>query len=246
MYKVMWLMKRRPGLTLQQFRTHYESVHRLLGEQMLNGYASGYERNYLYPMPGDDAEPLFDVATQLCFPARNGFDRCMSALGNNRRLTELIAEDGQKMLKPGVSRHFEDQESLSTFQTLTPGAPTFRTMRFVQFRRDLPYEECRTYCEHKNRYLREYLMSGYAYSYERHFLYKIAPDAPEPHFSFIAVTVFPSRAIFEGMSAHIAGDPTIAKLIAADETRFIVYGNSGFCVAEQESSALGPLLNEKV
>src|SRR5580658_5477140 len=68
MYRTIWLVKRKPGLTPQQFREHYETRHRPLGERLINGYGLSYERYYLYPMSSDGAEPIYDAVMQLCFP----------------------------------------------------------------------------------------------------------------------------------------------------------------------------------
>ena len=39
MIKVIMLMKRRPGMTVSEFRDYYENKHRVIGEKYLNGFA---------------------------------------------------------------------------------------------------------------------------------------------------------------------------------------------------------------
>lgn len=47
MYKVVWFLKRKPGITAAQFREHYESSHSLLAKRHLGHLMSGYRRNYM-------------------------------------------------------------------------------------------------------------------------------------------------------------------------------------------------------
>jgi hypothetical protein len=46
MYKVMWLLKRKPGITDEQFREHYEKSHAELGKRYIGHLMLGYHRNY--------------------------------------------------------------------------------------------------------------------------------------------------------------------------------------------------------
>jgi len=46
MYKVLWLLKRRPDVTFEQFRDHYETTHSALGKTYLGHLMVGYRRNY--------------------------------------------------------------------------------------------------------------------------------------------------------------------------------------------------------
>jgi hypothetical protein len=46
MYKIMWLLKRKKGITLDQFRDHYENSHSVLGQKYLGHLMIEYRRNY--------------------------------------------------------------------------------------------------------------------------------------------------------------------------------------------------------
>jgi len=46
MYRVMWLLKRKPGITHEQFRKHYENSHAELGKRYVGHLMLGYHRNY--------------------------------------------------------------------------------------------------------------------------------------------------------------------------------------------------------
>jgi hypothetical protein len=39
MFKVMWLLKRKKGITFEQFRDHYENSHSILGKKYLGHLA---------------------------------------------------------------------------------------------------------------------------------------------------------------------------------------------------------------
>jgi hypothetical protein len=93
-------------------------------------------------------------------------------------------------------------------------------------------EQCRTYYENKHRLLGEYLMNGYAHNYDRFFLYKIAPDAPEPHYTFILNMNFPARSHFDALTTNIVNDSTLSRFIAEDEARFIDRDSAVYYAAE--------------
>jgi hypothetical protein len=46
MYRVMWLLKRKEGITHEQFRAHYENSHAELGKRYIGHLMVGYRRNY--------------------------------------------------------------------------------------------------------------------------------------------------------------------------------------------------------
>ena len=51
MFKMIGLLKRRPGMSSGEFRAYYESTHRRIGEKYLRKYACNYMRRYLTPFP---------------------------------------------------------------------------------------------------------------------------------------------------------------------------------------------------
>ena len=46
MYRIMWLLKRKPGITHEQFREHYETSHSELGKKYVGHLMLGYHRHY--------------------------------------------------------------------------------------------------------------------------------------------------------------------------------------------------------
>ena len=241
MYRTIWLVKRKPGLTPQQFREHYETRHRPLGEKLINGYGLSYERYYLHPMGSEDAEPIYDAVMQLCFPDRAAYDHCTFAVQNNAETANRLAEDELKFLDREACVHFEAQDSSSSLQPLPPSSTIFRTVWFARHRPGMSHEQCRVYYENKHRLIGEYLINGYACSYDRHYLHQIAPDAPEPYYTFVMEMNFPSRASIDQVTANIAADPALGRLVAEDEARFIDRSSAVHYVAELSVSTLAPL-----
>ena len=46
MFKVMWLLKRKEGITHEQFRDHYESSHAKMAQKYFGDLMIEYKRNY--------------------------------------------------------------------------------------------------------------------------------------------------------------------------------------------------------
>ena len=65
MVKTVALIKRKPGLTHEEFVKHYEEVHAPLALEFF-GALKKYVRNYLVGLPGEE-EPPFDCITEFWF-----------------------------------------------------------------------------------------------------------------------------------------------------------------------------------
>ena len=46
MFKVIWLLRRKPGITMDQFRNHYENSHARLAQKYFGDLMLSYKRNY--------------------------------------------------------------------------------------------------------------------------------------------------------------------------------------------------------
>lgn len=49
MVTIMWLLRRKPGISFEQFREHYETSHAVLGAKYFGHLMTGYRRNYVLP-----------------------------------------------------------------------------------------------------------------------------------------------------------------------------------------------------
>jgi hypothetical protein len=108
------LLKRKPGLTRQEFIEHYENRHVPLVRSLLTSIG-GYTRNYLdltpvasggavgAELPGDP--PDFDVITELRFAGKAEYDAFLSALADPE-VARRLREDEEVFLDRSTMRMF--------------------------------------------------------------------------------------------------------------------------------------------
>jgi len=76
-FKVVILIKRKPGMTRAAFIDYYENNHAPLGYSFMPGIRS-YTRRYLSSIDGSpDEDRPFDAVTELWFDDRGAFDDAM-------------------------------------------------------------------------------------------------------------------------------------------------------------------------
>jgi hypothetical protein len=115
MIKLVSPMKRRPGMTVEEFRSHYEDHHRLIGEKYLSGYASRYVRRYTNPTrdrDGEIREPEYDVLLEIWYPDEATMAACSKRLASAEARKE-ISEDEAKLFDLTSMRSYlvEERES---------------------------------------------------------------------------------------------------------------------------------------
>lgn len=108
MFRLVTLLRRRPGMSVDDFRAYYESRHRVIGERVLSGHALRYVRRYVTPMQ-DGAAPGFDVVMEIDFPDRAAHDRCMAMLARPDIARE-IAEDEERLFDRSATLSFTVEE----------------------------------------------------------------------------------------------------------------------------------------
>lgn len=113
MYKVIGLLKRRPGMSPEEFRNYYETHHRVIGEKYLREYAVRYVRRYLQgfadPITGAFAEQDYDVLLEIWYRDKDAFERA-NQLFAEPQISAEIATDEEKLFDRGASRFFTLQE----------------------------------------------------------------------------------------------------------------------------------------
>jgi hypothetical protein len=99
MFKTVCLLKRRPGMSFDDFKDYYETHHKRFGEQYLPADAR-FLRRYLNPvanpMTGETVELDYDVITETWFPSREDWEATM-AIYAEPTLAAEIAEDEEKL-----------------------------------------------------------------------------------------------------------------------------------------------------
>lgn len=101
-YKLILFLKRRPGMSVQEFRDYYETTHRLIGEKYSAGMTR-YVRRYLDPLPtgtGETAELPFDVITELWFDSRKIFEAAQHIVTTGALSDEVIADEERLFDRP--------------------------------------------------------------------------------------------------------------------------------------------------
>lgn len=108
MIKLVMPMKRRPGMSTEEFRDYYESSHRLIGEKYLKGYATKYMRRFVDPLPdrqGELYDPEYDVILEIWYPDEATFKACGVHL-SEPDIAREIREDEEKLFDMGCMRSY--------------------------------------------------------------------------------------------------------------------------------------------
>ena len=120
MFKTVGLLKRKPGMTTEEFRKYYESQHRLIGEKYLKGRATKYMRRFLSPYPnpltGEVVDPEYDVILEIWYSSKSDFEETGKILTSPEAAKE-IAEDEEKVFDRPMTRFFFVEESVSDLES---------------------------------------------------------------------------------------------------------------------------------
>jgi hypothetical protein len=105
-YKILLFLKRRPGMTFEEFRDYYENHHVPLCLKYASGI-SRYVRRFLTPHPNPETglndELPFDVITELWFEDETVFRGTVQFLSKGRLPDEVI-EDEKRVFDRGRAR----------------------------------------------------------------------------------------------------------------------------------------------
>jgi uncharacterized protein (TIGR02118 family) len=98
MLKQICVMKRRPGMSMGEFRDYYENHHAKLGQAMMP-LARRYLRRYVHPEPnpvtGETIELPFDVVMELWWDSREDFENTMRSLGESDTFQAVKKDEEQ-------------------------------------------------------------------------------------------------------------------------------------------------------
>ena len=98
MDRVLVLLKRKPGLTFEQFKEHYESSHAKLGEKYFGHLFATYKRNYIPSgtrFGGPDVENAYDCVTELVFRDAGGYAELKRIASNPDVYNTLITDEAK-------------------------------------------------------------------------------------------------------------------------------------------------------
>lgn len=107
MYKIMWLLKRKPGTTHEHFREHYERSHSVLGQKYLGHLLVSYKRNYNAIMANGgtagERESDYDCVTEWVMPNREAFDEIFRLL-RDPGISPIFLDDEKHFLDAPATR----------------------------------------------------------------------------------------------------------------------------------------------
>jgi hypothetical protein len=113
MFKMIALLKRKKGLSLEEFIQRYEQGHALFAAPHLPKLRH-YERRYIEPthnpVSGAEHEPDFDVVTEVWFDTQ---EDCQAAMLHVQTV-KGFEEDEEKLFDRSAARIFTVHSELST------------------------------------------------------------------------------------------------------------------------------------
>jgi len=111
--KLVFLLKRKPGMSVEEFREYYESNHRKLAEKATPG-ALRYVRRFVNPEPnpitGEAIELPFDVVMELWWPNRAAWDELQAEIATSE-IGKAIYEDEENIFSSHLNPVFTVLES---------------------------------------------------------------------------------------------------------------------------------------
>lgn len=106
---VIVTLKRREGMSRDDFIRYYEAHHSRVGEQVLGGYATRYARRFLTPVDGTEDPLDIDVITEIDFPDQATCDACYAAMADPATMAMVIADE-EKLFDRSKIRLFHVDE----------------------------------------------------------------------------------------------------------------------------------------
>jgi hypothetical protein len=103
-YKMLILIKRRPGMPFEEFRDYYEQRHCKFGVDMAATVGMcRYTRRYLEPISGGEFD--YDVLTECWFDDRAKFEAVIGAMAKGQLSPEIV-QDEQRFMDRSKTRFF--------------------------------------------------------------------------------------------------------------------------------------------
>lgn len=116
MMKMIALIKRKAGLSSEQFREHYETSHAPLITELLP-FFTDYRRNYQDPslqFHPDHVEavyqgPDFDVMTEISFASKADYEKMVTALEDPQIAERIRADEEQFIDRASIALYMTEE-----------------------------------------------------------------------------------------------------------------------------------------
>jgi hypothetical protein len=99
MIKMVTLLKRKPGMSMDEFINYYETKHSKIGEKYLSPYAVRYVRRYFRPLPEaiipTPMEQYYDVVMEIWFPDYSALSATFEVLMKPEVQKEIIEDESK-------------------------------------------------------------------------------------------------------------------------------------------------------
>ncbi len=100
MIKMVTLLKRKPGMSMEEFIRYYESNHRKIGEKYLRPHAAKYIRRFLHPLPESivpeaPPEKPYDVVMEIWFENREKMEAAFADLMTEEAQAEIVEDESK-------------------------------------------------------------------------------------------------------------------------------------------------------
>ncbi len=228
MFKVIALIKRKPGMSKADFIKHYETGHAPLARKCFPQIVQ-YRRNFIelegaFIYPGT-TEPDFDSVTEIWYRDRAAYDEMLGSHFSSE-IQETIENDERKFLDQSMTRFFiVDQRGaklpdaeLIPSHGRPPGEGLFKVIALLTRKPGMPQADFVDYYENQHSKL-IWSLFPWIVEYRRNFIDMtgaiLGSAATPPDFDVVTELWFQDRSGYERMiAAH--GDGAGA-LVAADE-----------------------------
>jgi hypothetical protein len=125
MIKSIGLLKRKPGMSVQESHDYYETRHRLIGEKYLAPFASRYVRRFLEPADGHSPdENAFDVILEVWYEDQSAYERCGAHLSRPEVRAEIVADEEQLFDRPRNRFFVVDEHESELSESTAPAQST--------------------------------------------------------------------------------------------------------------------------
>jgi hypothetical protein len=228
MFKVIALIKAKPGLSRAEFVKHYETGHAPLARKCFPQIVQ-YRRNFIqlegaFIYPGTTA-PDFDSVTEIWYRDRAAYDEMLSThfLAG---VQDTIEADERKFLDQSMTRFFivdqrganhADAELVPSYGRID-GKGLFKVIALLTRKAGMNQADFVDYYENRHSKL-IWSLFPWIFEYRRNFIDMtgaiMGDAATKPDFDVVTELWFQDRAGYDRMIAAHDGDA--GKLVAADE-----------------------------